>query len=129
MQRAPLLGGIVRRVLEEQRVVEAESGRQHQRDQVEQVQRHAADVQDTRRTSSVVSAMGVSTRRTRDGVPQRDDDHEHQQHRRDGEAPQDTLALMRDEILGRLLQVQQRHALRSRRQLRATLRGPARPSA
>ena len=45
VQRAPLLGGFVGRVLEEQRVVEAQARRQHQRDQVEQAQRDAGAMQ------------------------------------------------------------------------------------
>ena len=108
-------------MLEEQRVVEAEPRGEHQRDQMEQVQRHAARMQD-REMSSVVSAIGASTRNTRERLRSANATTATSSTAAIAEAPQNALALLRDQLFGRVLEIEQRtwrrHRPRSARKRR-----------
>ena len=108
MQGAPRFAGIGNRALEKQCVVQAESGGERDRDQVEQTQRNAADTQhgdgehgrQRHRREHMPGAMRIAKGKA---------DREYEQQEGHAERLQDAHAVLRDEGFGFGFQIQQAH--------------------
>ena len=110
VQRAPLLGTIRCGVLEEQRVVESQAGREYQRDQVKQVERHAAPAQHGEHDECRERHRREHTIDARSRT-QRERDHADEQQRCNRQRPEHARALCGHERFRLAFRVEQSHVV------------------